>query len=228
MDWQTLFLSFKLAFWTMLLLLPLGIFISRQFAFRQFHGKSLAIAVIALPLVLPPTVLGFYLLNAFSDQAVAGHWYQSLFNQSLAFSFEGLVIASVIFNLPFAVLPMQRAFESIAPEIREAAWCCGLSQARTFWQIELPLAWPGILAALILVFAHTLGEFGVVLIIGGNIPGETRTAAIAIYDYMQVLNDDAAGRLSALLLVFAFTAIILINLLNWHSRPRHREQQPIV
>ena len=169
---------------------------------------------IALPLVLPPTVLGFYLLNAFSEQAIPGHWFHRLFGQSLAFSFEGLVLASVIFNLPFAVLPMQRAFESIATDIREAAWCCGLSHFKTFWQIELPLAWPGIVAALILVFAHTLGEFGVVLIIGGNIPGETRTAAIAIYDYMQVLNDDAAGRLSALLLVFAFTSIILINLLN--------------
>ena len=223
MDWQTVFLSFKLAFFTMLVLLPLGVYISRLFAFRHFRGKSLAIAIITLPLVLPPTVLGFYLLNAFSDQSVPGIWYQSIFNQSLAFSFEGLVIASVLFNLPFAVLPMQRAFESIAQDIREAAWCCGLSQVKTFWQIELPLAWPGIVAAMILVFAHTLGEFGVVLIIGGNIPGETRTAAIAIYDYMQVLNDDAAGRLSALLLVFAFTAIILINMLNWHNHSGHRE-----
>ena len=180
---------------------------------------------IALPLVLPPTVLGFYLLNAFSKQSIPGHWFHSLFGQSLAFSFEGLVFASVIFNLPFAILPMQRAFESIATDIREAAWCCGLSHLRTFWQIELPLAWPGIVAALILVFAHTLGEFGVVLIIGGNIPGETRTAAIAIYDYMQVLNDDAAGRLSALLLVFAFTSIILINLLN--RRFYHNEHKSI-
>ena len=225
MDWQTVYLSFKLAFATMLVLLPVGILISRLFAFHHFHGKSLAIACISLPLVLPPTVLGFYLLNAFSDHSIAGSWYRSLFNQSLVFSFEGLVIASVLFNLPFAVLPMQRAFESIAQDIREAAWCCGLSRNRTFWQIELPLAWPGIVAAMILVFAHTLGEFGVVLIIGGNIPGETRTAAIAIYDYMQVLDDEAAGRLSALLLVFAFTAIILINLLNWNSHSRRGRQR---
>lgn len=228
MDWQTLFLSFKLAFCTMLVLLPLGILISRLFAYYHFRGRPFAVAVIALPLVLPPTVLGFYLLSAFSEQTILGHWYRALFNQPLVFSFEGLVVASVIFNLPFAVLPMQRAFESIAPDIREAAWCCGLSHSKTFWQIELPLAWPGILAALILVFAHTLGEFGVVLIIGGNIPGETRTAAIAIYDYMQVLDDDAAGRLSALLLVFAFTAIILINLLDWHGNSRHRMHQPHV
>ena len=225
MDWQTLSLSFKLALCTMLVLLPTGILIGRIFAFQNFRGRTLAMTCIALPLVLPPTVLGFYLLSAFSKQSIPGHWFHSLFGQSLAFSFEGLVFASVIFNLPFAILPMQRAFESIATDIREAAWCCGLSHLRTFWQIELPLAWPGIVAALILVFAHTLGEFGVVLIIGGNIPGETRTAAIAIYDYMQVLNDDAAGRLSALLLMFAFTSIILINLLN--RRFYHNEHKSI-
>lgn len=213
-DWQTLILSFKLALCTMLVLLPTGIIIGRTFAFRQFRGRTLALTCITLPLVLPPTVLGFYLLNAMSDQATTGFWFHRIFGQSLAFSFEGLVLASVIFNLPFSVLPMQRSFESIATDIREAAWCCGLSHLETFWKIELPLAWPGIAAALILIFAHTLGEFGVVLIIGGNIPGETRTAAIAIYDYMQVLNNDAAGRLSALLLVFAFTSILLINLLN--------------
>lgn len=216
MDWQTLFLSFKLALCTMLLLLPIGIVIGRIFAFQQFRGRTLAMTCITLPLVLPPTVLGFYLLNAMGDEASAGYWFHRIFGQSLAFSFEGLVLASVIFNLPFAVLPMQRSFESIATDIREAAWCCGLSHLKTFWKIELPLAWPGIAAALILIFAHTLGEFGVVLIIGGNIPGETRTAAIAIYDYMQVLNNDAAGRLSALLLVFSFTSILLINLLNIH------------
>ena len=127
---------------------------------------------------------------------------------------EDLHPASVIFNLPFAILPMQRAFASIATDIREAAWCCGLSRWHTFLRIELPLAWPGIVAALILVFVHTLGEFGVVLMIGGNIPGETRTASIAIYDYMQVLNETAAGHLSALLLACAFVSIIFINLLN--------------
>ena len=226
MDWQTLILSFKLALCTMLVLLPLGILIGRTFAFQKFRGRTLAMTCIILPLVLPPTVLGFYLLSAFSEQSFLGYWFQRLSGQTLAFSFEGLVLASVIFNLPFAVLPMQRAFESIAADIREAAWCCGLSHFRTFREIELPLAWPGIVTALILVFAHTLGEFGVVLIIGGNIPGETRTAAIAIYDYMQVLDNDAAGLLSALLLVFAFTSIILINLLN--RRFSHYEHKPIV
>ena len=214
MDWQTLSLSFKLAFCTMLILLPVGVLTGRLLAYKNFYGKTFAVTCIALPLVLPPTVLGFYILKTLSNQATFGQWYYQLTGQPLAFTFEGLVLASVIFNLPFAVLPMQKAFENIAMDIREAAWCCGLSNLHTFWKIELPLAWPGIVAALILVFAHTLGEFGVVLMVGGNIPGETRTAAIAIYDYMQVLNNDAAGRLSALLLVFAFTSIILIGLLN--------------
>ena len=214
MDWQTLTLSFKLAFCTLLVLLPAGILIGRALAYGQFHGRTFAMACIALPLVLPPTVLGFYLLQAFSEQAFIGHWFHQFTGHPLAFTFFGLICASVLFNLPFAILPVQRAFASIATDIREAAWCCGLSHWQTFLRIELPLAWPGIVAALILVFAHTLGEFGVVLIIGGNIPGETRTAAIAIYDYMQVLNDSAAGRLSALLLACAFLSIILINLLN--------------
>jgi molybdate transport system permease protein len=216
MDWQALILSFKLACCTLLVLLPAGILAARILAYRQFHGRSFTLTCIALPLVLPPTVLGFYLLSAFSEQAFIGHWFRQFTGAPLAFSFTGLVCASVIFNLPFAILPMQRAFASVATDIREASWCCGLSHWRSFLRIELPLAWPGIVAALILVFAHTLGEFGVVLIIGGNIPGETRTAAIAIYDYMQVLNDNAAGVLSALLLACAFVAIIFINLLNPH------------
>ena len=214
MDWQTLILSFKLALCTLLVLLPAGILLARTLAYGHFRGRGLVMACIALPLVLPPTVLGFYLLSAFSEQAALGHWYHQLTGRPLAFTFAGLICASVIFNLPFAVLPMQRAFAAIATDLREAAWCCGLSSFRTFLLIELPLAWPGIVAALILVFTHTLGEFGVVLMIGGNIPGETRTAAIAIYDYMQVLNENAAGRLSALLLLCAFISIIFINLLD--------------
>ena len=223
MDWQALTLSFKLALCTLLVLLPVGILSARALAYGRFRGRSFALACIALPLVLPPTVLGFYLLNAFSEQAFIGHWFHQFTGSPLAFSFTGLVGASVIFNLPFAILPMQRAFASIATDILEAAWCCGLSPLQTFARIELPLAWPGIVAALILVFAHTLGEFGVVLMIGGNIPGETRTAAIAIYDYMQVLNETAAGRLSALLLACAFISIVLINLLN--PRYLNHEQQ---
>lgn len=214
MDWGTLTLSFKLATSTMLALLPIGIIIGRLLAYQRFHGHSLALALVTLPLILPPTVLGFYLLSVFSEHSSLGHWYSNLTGHPLAFTFDGLLLASVIFNLPFAVLPMQHAFASVSLDIREAAWCSGLSHHRTFWQIELPLAWHGVMAALILVFAHTLGEFGVVLMVGGNIPGETRTAAIAIYDYMQVLNDNAAGQLSALLLALAFISIVIIHLLN--------------
>jgi len=132
----------------------------------------------------------------------------------------------LLFNLPFAVIPMQRAFSNIPSDIREAAWCCGLSQLKTFLKVELPLAWPGIIAALVLVFAHTLGEFGVLLMVGGNIPGETRTAAIAIYDYLQLLNDTAAGKLSALLLLLAFVSIVFIGLLN--PRMKYDEQQHFI
>jgi len=207
----------------MLVMLPIGLFMGRFLTYRHFRGRALIIACIALPLVLPPTVLGFYLLSVFSEQSSFGHWYIQITGQPLAFTFEGLLLASIIFNLPFAVLPMQRAFEAIAEDIREAAWCCGLSHWETFCKIELPLAWPGIAAALVLIFAHTLGEFGVVLMVGGNIPGETRTAAIAIYDHMQALNDDAAGFLSALLLAFAFASIILLNLLNQRfTRHEHK------
>ena len=214
MDWQALTLSFKLALCTLLVLLPVGILSGRALAYGHFRGRSFALACITLPLVLPPTVLGYYLLNTFSEQAFIGHWFHQFTGNPLAFTFTGLICASVIFNLPFAILPMQRAFASIATDIREAAWCCGLSPWQAFLHVELPLAWPGIVAGLILVFAHTLGEFGVVLMIGGNIPGETRTAAIAIYDHMQVLNETAAGRLSVLLLACAFISIIFINLLN--------------
>ena len=136
-----------------------------------------------------------------------GRVYESLFGQPLIFTFQGLLLASVLFNLPFAIQPIQRAFETIAPEIREAAECCGLTPWRVFWRIELPLAWPGLLSALVLVFAHTLGEFGVVLMVGGSIPGETKTIAIAIYDRVQGFDQTAAGVMSAVLLLVSLTAI---------------------
>ncbi len=133
--------------------------------------------------------------------------YQSLVGRSLAFSFDGLVAASVIFNLPFAIQPMQRAFEGIGADVREAAACCGMSRWRILWRIELPLAWPGILSALVLSFAHTIGEFGIVLMVGGNIPGETQTIAIAIYDRVQLFDNASAGLMSAVLLLISMVAI---------------------
>ena len=207
MDWDALWLSLRLAGWTMLVLFPIGIVVGRLLAWRRFPGKALVEALFALPLVLPPTVLGYYLLVALGNASPVGELYQSLTGRQLVFSFGGLLVASVIFNLPFAIQPMQRAFESISQEVRDAAACCGLTRWRTLWRIELPLAWPGIVSALVLTFAHTLGEFGVVLMVGGNIPGETRTIAVSIYDRVQAFDDTGAAIMSATLLVVCLAAI---------------------
>lgn len=221
MDWTALELSLRLAFWTCAILIPLGLLIARLLAWDRFRGRGLIEALIALPLVLPPTVLGYYFLVAFGAASPLGQVYQNLFGHSLVFTFQGLLAASVIFNLPFAIQPLQRAFEAIPNDLREAAWCSGLSSWRTFWHIELPLAWPGVASALALTFAHTLGEFGVVLMVGGNIPGETKTIAIAIYDRVQAFDDAAAGTMSALLLALSFVAIGIVYMLaGWRGRPR--------
>jgi len=209
MDWTALFLSLRLAFLTVLLLLPIGIFAGRVLAYRQFRGKGLVEAIVALPLVLPPTVFGYYLLVAFGAASPLGQLWQAIFGGRLVFTFEGLLIASVIFNLPFAIQPMQRGFEAIPPDVREAAACCGLSPLQALGKIELPLAWPGILTGMVLSFAHTLGEFGIVLMVGGSIPGETKTIAIAIYDRVQAFDDMAAGQMSALLLSISLATIAL-------------------
>lgn len=221
MDWQALGISLRLAVGTTLVLLPLALLVARPLAWRRFHGKSAVEALLALPLVLPPTVLGYYLLVAFGGASPLGSWYHALTGRSLAFSFDGLLAASLIFNLPFAIQPVQRAFEAIPADVREAAWCSGLSHWRTFLSMELPLAWPGILSAAVLTFAHTLGEFGVVLMIGGNIPAETKTVAIAIYDRVQALDEHAAGAMSALLLLFSFIAIGLVHFVTRRVGRRH-------
>jgi len=209
MDWTALWLSLRLAAFTVLLLLPIGILVGRRLAYRDFAGKGMAEALVALPLVLPPTVFGYYLLVAFGAASPIGQLWQAAFGRQLVFTFEGLLVASVIFNLPFAIQPMQRGFEAIAPELREAAACCGMSPWRALLKVELPLAWPGILTAMVLSFAHTLGEFGIVLMVGGSIPGETRTIAIAIYDRVQAFDDVAAGQMSALLLAMSLATIAL-------------------
>jgi molybdate transport system permease protein len=214
MDWAALRLSLQLAFWTSLVLLPLALVLARTLAWRRFPGRSFLEALLALPLVLPPTVLGYYLLIGFAPDSPVGQAYEALFGGTLAFSFEGLLLASVIFNLPFAIQPLQRAFETIPLAVREAAWCSGLSTWRTFWRVELPMAWPGLVSALALTFAHTLGEFGVVLMVGGNIPGETRTIAIAIYDRVQAFDNSAAASMSALLLALSFLAIGIVYTLG--------------
>ena len=219
MDWQALELSLRLAAGTTLVLLPLGIAAARVLAFRRFRGRGLLEALLTVPLVLPPTVLGYYLLVSFDTAAPPGALWHALTGATLNFSFAGLLAASVVANLPFAILPMQRAFESIPANVREAAWCSGLSAWHTLWRIELPLAWAGVLCGLVLTFAHTMGEFGVVLMVGGSIPGETRTLSIAIYDRTQAFDDRAAGLMSATLLVLSFLVVWVVYLLD--RRVRH-------
>ncbi len=213
MDWTALRVSLLLGLATVAVLLPAGVWAGHRLATCAFRGKALVEALVAIPLILPPTVLGFYLLVTFSARSPFGAAFEGVLGQALAFSFPGLVLGSVIANVPFVVQPIQRAFESVPLDVREAAACCGLTPWRRFLRIDLPLAWPGILTAAILAFAHTLGEFGVVLMVGGNLPGETRTLSIAIYDRMQAFDDRAAGLMAATLLVMAVTALAVTTML---------------
>ena len=214
MDWTALGVSVALGAATLAVLLPAGLFAGHLLAVRTFRGKSVVEALIAVPLVLPPTVLGFYLLVSFSPRSPLGAAFEQLAGQALAFSFPGLLLASALANLPFVVQPIQRGFEAIPRPVREAAACCGLTPWQRFLQVEVPLAWPGIVSAAVLTFAHTLGEFGVVLMVGGNIPGETRTLSIAIYDRVQAFDDRGAGLMAAALLALAVAALAVTTALG--------------
>ena len=209
MDWTSLTLSLELAVWTVAILLPVSVLGGRWLAYGRFRAKGAVEALVMLPLVLPPTVFGFYLLLAFGRNSPVGAFWQQTFGHQLVFTFEGLVVASVIFNLPFAIQPAQRGFEAIAVDLREAAATCGMSPWRSLWKVELPLAWPGLMTAMVLTFAHTLGEFGIVLMVGGSIPGETKTVAIAIYDRVQGFDMQGAGIMSAALVAISFSAIAI-------------------
>ena len=200
MDWQAARVSLSLAVCTAALLLPLCVWLARWLATTPWRGRPLAEALLMLPLLLPPTVIGFYLLIMLGQGSAVGGWLAARLDLRLVFSFEGLLLASVMVNLPFMVQPLQRAFAAIPASLREAAWVCGLSPWRAFWKIELPLVLPGLLAGVALTMAHTLGEFGVVLMVGGSIPGETKTLSIAIYDRVQAF-DMAAAHVMALVLV---------------------------
>jgi molybdate transport system permease protein len=210
MDWQSARVSLLLAVLTAVLLLPPGIALARWLALTSWRGKPLAEALLMLPLLLPPTVIGFYLLIAFGQGSPIGAWLAGQFDLRLVFSFEGLLLASLLINLPFMVQPIQRAFAAIPQSLREAAWVCGLGRWRTFVKIELPLAWPGLLAGVALTAAHTLGEFGVVLMVGGSIAGETRTLSIAIYDRVQAFDTAAAHAMSLLLVACSVIAVALV------------------
>jgi molybdate transport system permease protein len=214
MDWQALTLSLQLALSTLVVLLPAGLWLGRWLAYRRFAGKALIEALVVLPLVLPPTVLGYYLLVSLGGASPIGRWAQQVFGLQLSFNFLGLLLASLVFNIPFMVQPVQRAFEAIPRQLGEAAAVSGLSAWQTFWRIELPLAWPGVLSAMVLTFVHTLGEFGVVLMIGGSIPGETRVVSIQIYDHVEAFDYAQAHGLAGLLMVLSFGALLLLYAFN--------------
>src|SRR3954452_19857020 len=214
MDWTALGVSLWLGAGSIILLLPFGVWLGRLLAVREFPGKLLIEALVTVPLVLPPTVLGFYLLVTFGARSPIGQAFQALVGHPLPFSFQGLLLASAIANIPFVVQPIQRGFEAIPAAVRDAAACCGLTPWQQFRRIELPLAWPGVLTACILAFAHTLGEFGVVLMVGGNLPGETRTLSVAIYDRMQAFDDRSAGIMAATLLAISVMTLMATTALS--------------
>ncbi|MBA4315958.1 MAG: molybdate ABC transporter permease subunit [Limnobacter sp.] len=218
MDWSAFSLSIQLALGTLLVLLPVGLLAGRWLARTPFKGRTWIEAAILLPLVLPPTVMGYYLLVAVGGGSPVGQWLQNTWGISLTFNFAGLLLASVLFNIPFMLQPIQRAFESIPHNLNEAAQVSGLSTWAIFTKVELPLAWPGILSAMVLTFVHTLGEFGVVLMIGGSIPGETRTLAISIYDSVQSFDLNAANTMSLALLMFSLVAVATSLLLSGRKR----------
>ena len=210
MDWQAAHVSLWLAALTALILLPVGVALARWLALNTSPWRPLVEALLMLPLLLPPTVIGFYLLISFGQNSPLGAWLAGQLDVRLVFSFAGLLAASVLINLPFMVQPIQRAFTAMPHALREAAWVSGLSRWHTFTRIELPLAWPGLVAGVALTLAHTLGEFGVVLMVGGSIPGETKTLSIAIYDRVQAFDMAGAHTMALALVGLSVLALALV------------------
>ncbi|GAB4473827.1 MAG: molybdate ABC transporter permease subunit [Burkholderiaceae bacterium] len=210
MDWEATRVSLALAAATCVVLAPIGIWLGRRLAIGDGRRQALVEALLALPLLLPPTVVGFYLLLALGANSALGRWLDRVAGVQLVFTFEGLLAASVLINLPFMVQPSQRAFAAIPNSLREAAWVSGLSHWQTLRSVELPLAWPGILGGVALTFAHTLGEFGVVLMVGGSIAGETKTLSIAIYDRVQAFDTAGAHAMSLALVAFSLAALWVV------------------
>nr|BAL59332.1 molybdate transport system permease protein [Candidatus Acetothermum autotrophicum] len=209
MDWIALELSVRLALATTLVLLVVGVPVAYWLSFSRWRLKFFVEAIVALPLVLPPTVLGFYTLLAIGPNSPLGRFYEALTGRMLPFSFQGLLVASVLYSLPFAVQPLVAAFSNVDRRLIEASWALGVSQIKTFFRVILPLSLPGLITAMVLSFAHTLGEFGVVLMVGGNIEGVTRTASIAIYDHVQALNYEAAGQTALVLVGVSFVVLAI-------------------
>jgi molybdate transport system permease protein len=209
-DWQAFILTARVAAWTTGILLVIGLPTAYALAYGRWRFKFIADALVALPLVLPPTVLGFYVLVAIGPHSPVGQVYESWTGNTLPFSFQGLVLASVIYSLPFAIQPMAAAFSQVQPSLIEASRCLGASRLRTFWSIILPQSIGGVVVGMVLSFAHTLGEFGDLLMVGGNSPQETSTVAISIYDEVQALNYDAAAQTSFVLLGISFVVLAMM------------------
>lgn len=220
MDNEALRLSLWLSTLTTAILLALGIPLAQWLSTSRWRLKFLVEAVVALPIVLPPTVLGFYLLVGLAPHSPLGRAWAAVAGRPFPFSFAGLVAASVLYSLPFAVQPFAVALGAVDPRLVEASLTLGASRLRTFLRVKLPLAWHGILSGAVLTFAHTLGEFGVVLMVGGNVRGETRTLSIAIFDHVEALEYDAANRTAAFLLAVSFAVLVLVHALG--RRPLFR------
>ena len=213
-DWQAFWLTLELAAVVSAILFALGLPIAYWIAFSRWRWKFLVEAALALPIVLPPTVLGFYVLLALGSRSPLGRWWQSLTGHTLAFTFAGLVIGSILYSLPFAVQPFAASFSSVDRKLMAASATLGASLFRTFSRVVLPLSVPGLITGVALSFAHTMGEFGVVLMVGGNIPGVTRTVSIDIYDKVQTSNYSAANETALLLLVLAFAILSFVYAVN--------------
>jgi molybdate transport system permease protein len=207
MNWQAFWLTIQLAALVAAILALLGLPVAYWIAYSRWRWKFLAEAVVALPLVLPPTVLGFYVLVALGSRSPLGRWWQAMTGHTLAFTFTGLVIGSILYSLPFAVQPFAASFASVDARLIAASSTLGASRLRTFVQVILPLSLPGLVTGIALSFAHTMGEFGVVLMVGGNIPGVTRTVSIDIYDQTQSLNYAAANKTALVLLAISFVVL---------------------
>lgn len=214
MDWQAFLLTVKLAVLVTAILLVLGLPVAYWLTYSRRRWKFLVEAVVGMPLVLPPTVLGFYILLALGSKSPIGRWWESLTGHTLAFTFEALVIGSVVYSLPFTVQPLAAAFSTVDRKFVAASATLGASRLRTFFRIILPLSVSGLLTAIALTFAHTMGEFGVVLMVGGNIPGITRTVSIDIYDQVQATNYASANQTALVLLAISFVALSLVYALN--------------
>jgi len=214
MDWQAFWLTMRLAVLVAGVLVVIGVPVAYWITFSRWRWKFLAEALVALPIVIPPTVLGFYVLVALGPRSPLGRWWESLTGHTLAFTFEGLVIGSILYSLPFAVQPFAASFASVDRQLLAASSTLGVSRMATFFRVILPLSTAGLVTGIALSFAHTMGEFGVVLMVGGNIPGVTRTVSIDIYDQVQASNYTGANQTALVLVVIAFVVLSVVYALN--------------